>query len=110
MSSPVPRARPTADALRALTAERARDAAAMLARCRAARSRGSEAVLALSDARTRLDEATRALAATVHALGVPSGEAVDALTAALAADGGAGGALSGAPPGAGGILAAGRRR
>jgi hypothetical protein len=78
----VPSSRFASDALRAATADRARDAASMLARCRST-ARGSEAVLALTEARARLHDATSAHAASGRALGIPAAEAVGALREAL---------------------------
>ena len=72
-------------ALRTTTVECARRTAELIALCRSTRSRGSEAILALTDARAGLDEATRAHAALVIGLGVPRAEAVRALRAELAA-------------------------
>jgi hypothetical protein len=74
-----------ARALRTATADRARRTAELIALCRSPTARGSETILALSDARARLDEATRAHAAEVRVLGVPRAEAMRALRAELAA-------------------------
>jgi hypothetical protein len=71
--------------LRTTTVERARRTAELIALCRSTHVRGSEAILALTDARAGLDAATRAHAALVVDSGVPREEALRALRAELAA-------------------------
>lgn len=67
--------------LRTTTVERARRTAELIALCRSTHVRGSEAILALTDARAGLDAATRAHAALVVDSGVPREEALRALRA-----------------------------
>ena len=67
------------------TADHARRTAELIALCRSTTVRGSETILASTEARTGLHEATRARATLARRLGVPRADALRALRAELEA-------------------------